>query len=68
MIIIIHVEFLLGYLALGIIFENMLQLKRFYLYLKGILNRTWLISYRNKSATEMLGGSGAYSQRKFGND
>ena len=33
----------MGHLALGVIFENMLQLKRF----EGILNRKWLLSYRN---------------------
>ena len=32
----------MGYLATGEIFENMLQLKRF-----GIMNRKWLLSYRN---------------------
>ena len=36
-----------GYLALGEIFENMLQLTRLGLYLEGILNRKWLLSYRN---------------------
>ena len=29
----------MGYLATGEIFENMLQLKRFGLYLEGIINR-----------------------------
>ena len=37
----------MGHLAPGEIFENMLQLKRFGLYFKGILNRKWLLSYRN---------------------
>ena len=37
----------MGHLAHGEIFENMLQLKRFGLYFKGILNRKWLLSYRN---------------------
>ena len=37
----------MGYLALGEIFKNMLQLKRFRLYFEGILNRKWLFSYRN---------------------
>ena len=37
----------MGHLASGEIFENMLQLKRFGLYFKGILNRKWLLSYRN---------------------
>ena len=35
------------HLAPGEIFENMLQLKRFGLYFEGILNRKWLLSYRN---------------------
>ena len=35
------------YLAIGEIFENMLQLKRFGLYFEGIMNRKWLLSYRN---------------------
>ena len=35
------------YLAYSEIFENMLQLKRLDLYLEGILNRKWLLSYRN---------------------
>ena len=37
----------MGHLAPGKIFENMLRLKRFGLYFKGILNRKWLLSYRN---------------------
>ena len=35
----------MGYLATGEIFENMLQ--RFGLYFEGIINRKWLLSYRN---------------------
>ena len=35
------------HLAPGEIFENMLQLKRFGLYFERILNRKWLLSYRN---------------------
>ena len=35
------------YLATGEIFENMLQLKYFSLYFEGIMNRKWLLSYRN---------------------
>ena len=35
------------YLATGKIFENMLPLKRFGLYFEGIMNRKWLLSYRN---------------------
>ena len=37
----------MGHLAPGEIFESMLQLKRFGLYFEGILNRKWLLSYRN---------------------
>ena len=37
----------MGYLAPGEILENMLQLKRFGIYLEGILNRKWLLSYSN---------------------
>ena len=37
----------MGYLVTGEIFENMLQLKRFCLYFEGIINRKWLLSYRN---------------------
>ena len=55
----------MGHLAPGEIFENMLQLKRFGLYFEGILNRKWLLSYIVISATEMLGGSGTCSPRKF---
>ena len=35
------------YLALGEIFENMLQLKRFGLNFERNLNKKWLHSYRN---------------------
>ena len=37
----------MGDLDTGEIFENMLQLKRFGLHFKGIMNRKWLLSYRN---------------------
>ena len=37
----------MGHLASGEIFENILQLKRFGLCFEGILNRKWLLSYRN---------------------
>ena len=37
----------MGHLAPDEIFKNMLQLKRFGLYFEGILNRKWLLSYRN---------------------
>ena len=60
----------MGYFATGEIFENMLQLKRFGLYFERIMNRKWLLSYRNNdnSYTGMLGGSGACCRRKFRND
>ena len=55
------------HLAPDEIFENMLQLKRFGLYFEGILNRKWLLSYRNSdiSYTEMRGGSGTYAPAKI---
>ena len=37
----------MGYLATREIFENILQLKRLGLYFEGIMNRKWLLSYRN---------------------
>ena len=37
----------IGYLATGEIFENVLHLKHFGLYFEGIMNRKWLLSYRN---------------------
>ena len=37
----------MGHLAPGETFENMLRLKRFGLYFEEILNRKWLLSYRN---------------------
>ena len=56
----------IGYLAPGDIFVNMLQLKHFGSYFERILNRKWLLSYRNLiSATEMLECLGAWSPRKF---
>ena len=56
----------MGHLSPGEIFENILQLKRFGLYFKGILNRKWLLSYRNNDiSTEMLGGSGTCSPQKI---
>ena len=56
----------IGYLAPGDIFVNMLQLKHFGSYFERILNRKWLLSYRNLiSATEMLECLGACSPRKF---
>ena len=37
----------MGDLASSEIFKNMLQLKRFGLYFEGIMNRKWLLLYRN---------------------
>ena len=37
----------MGYIATCEIFENMIQLKRFGLYFEGIMNRKWLLSYKN---------------------
>ena len=37
----------MGYLAPGDILKNMLKLKRLGLYFERILNRKWLLSYRN---------------------
>ena len=37
----------MGDFASSEIFENMLKLKRFGLYFEGIMNRKWLLSYRN---------------------
>ena len=37
----------MGYLVTREIFENMLQLKRFGLDFERIMNRKWLLSYRN---------------------
>ena len=39
------------YLSPGEIFDNMLQLKRFGINLERILNRKWLLSYRNGDIT-----------------
>ena len=37
----------MGHLDPSEIFKNMLQLRRFGSYFEGILNRKWLLSYRN---------------------
>ena len=57
----------MGHLAPGEIFENMLQLKHFGLYFEGILNRKWLLSYRNSdiSYRDMLWGLGTCSPQKI---
>ena len=56
----------MGHLAPGSIFENMLLLKRFGLYLEGNLNRKWLFSNRNSDISYRdARGSGTCSPRKF---
>ena len=56
----------MGYSATGEIFENMLKLKRFGLYFEGIMNRKWLLSYRNNDISYRDGrGSGACSRENF---
>ena len=55
----------MGYLATGEIFENMLQLKRFGLYFEGIINRKWLLSYRNNDISYRdARGFGGYAPRE----
>ena len=55
----------MGYLATGEIFENILQLKRFGLYFKGIMNRKWLFSYRNNDISYIdAGGFGSMLPEK----
>ena len=52
--------------ATGQIFENMLKLKRFSLYFEGIMNRKWLLSYRNNDISYRDGrGFGSMLPRKF---
>ena len=41
----------MGYQATREIFENMLQLKRLSLYFERIMNRKWLLSYRNNDVS-----------------
>ena len=58
----------MGYLASGEMFDNMLQLMRFSVYFKGILNTDngyFHIKIIMISAGHMLGGSWACSLRKF---
>ena len=43
----VYINIVYTILVSGEIFENMLQLKRFGIYFEGILNRKWLLSYRN---------------------
>ena len=57
---------IMGHLASGKIFENMLQLKHFGLHFEKILNRKWLLSYRNSDISYRdAKGSGTCSPRKF---
>ena len=59
----------MGYSATGEIFENMLKLKCFGLYFEGIMNRKWLLSYRNNDISYRDGrGFGSMLLRKFLND
>ena len=47
-------------------FENMLQLKRFGIYFKGILNRKWLLSYRNNDISDRDAmGLGGHAPREI---
>ena len=56
----------MDYLETGEIFENMLQLKRFGLYIEGFLNRKWLLSYRkNDISYRDARGLGACSRENF---
>ena len=56
----------MGYSATGEIFENMLKLKRIGLYFEGIMNRKWLLSYRNNDISYRDGrGFGNMLPRKF---
>ena len=56
----------MGHLAPGEIFENMLKLKRFGLYFKGILKRLWLLSCRiNDIRYKDVGGSRICSRENF---
>ena len=54
----------MGYLATGEIFENMLQLKHLGLYFEGIMNRKWLLSYRDASYRDARPGVRGYAPRK----
>ena len=59
----------MGYLATGEIFENMLLLKGFGLYFEGVMNRKWLLSYRNNDISyrdEMLYVRGSEQGRQTG--
>ena len=55
----------MGYLAIDEIFENMLQLKHFGLYFEGIMNRKWLLSYRNNISYRDARGFGGMLPKKI---
>ena len=56
----------MGHLALCEILKSMLQLKRFDSYFEGILNRKWLLSYRNSDISYRdARGFGTCSPQKF---
>ena len=56
----------MGYLATGEISENMLQLKRFDLYFKRIINTKWLTSYKNNDISDRdARGFGSMLPEKF---
>ena len=54
----------IGYLATGEIFENLLQLKGFGLYFEGIMNRKWLLSYRNNDISYRDAGVREHAPRE----
>ena len=54
----------MGYLALGELFENMPQLKRFGLYFERFLNKKFLLSYRNNISYRDAKGFGGMLPKK----
>ena len=55
----------MGYLALGELFENMPQLKRFGLYFERFLNKKFLLSYRNNISYRDAKGFGGMLPKKI---
>ena len=56
----------MGYLATSEIFENLLYtIEAFWLYFEGIMNRKWLLSYKNNYISYRDVKGGACSPRKF---
>ena len=55
----------MGNLSTAESFENMLQLKRFGLYFEGIMNRKWLLSFRNDSRYRDARGFGSMLPEKI---